>query len=140
MRNICTESDIARMKGSATERSAVITDRVEVEVLPSPSPKTSVAQTYAMFGQWDWRRLRDYVVDQITRHHGAPSRDPMREASIFKGFINRWGSERAEQIARYVFERCDGRWAKEPVTLARFCKNADPFFATPISEKLEPVA
>lgn len=102
-----------------------------------PLSSTQTAHLLRPADQWDWRDLRDYVIAEITVRHGAPHRDPVREAATFKGFLTRWGTQ-AVDIAQAAFLIYDGRWGKagEPITVSRFCKNADPTFAQVIADRL----
>lgn len=100
-----------------------------------PLSTTQAAHMLRPADQWDWRDLRDYVIAEITTRFGEPHRDPVREASIFKGFLSRWGA-RAVDIAQTVFVVYGGKWNKEPVSITRFCKNADPSFAQVIADRL----
>ena len=84
---------------------------------------------------WDWRDLLDYVVDQIERLHGPFVRESGKEYGIFNSFVSRWGIQSAA-IARYAFETCDGYWVNAPVSITRFTKGNDPFFALPISQRI----
>lgn len=86
-------------------------------------------------GEWTWEQLRDYTVSQIEQKWGARPRDPMKEAGIFKGFISRWGSQ-AETIARIAFEVHGGIWNGAPVSVQRFCKGSDPYFAAVIAKNI----
>lgn len=85
--------------------------------------------------QWTWSELRDYVVAQIEDLHGPFPRDARKEASIFQRFCKEYGSA-APAIARYAFEVKDGRWKGAPISVSRFCKASDPWFAQPILEYL----
>ena len=69
------------------------------------------------------------------RRWGPQRRDPIREASIFKSFVGRWGVD-AKVISQYVFEIADGFWMGSPVTINRWTKGSDPYFATVIIQKL----
>lgn len=88
---------------------------------------------------WDWEALRDYVVDKIEFFHGGFPRDFLKEKAIFSRFAKEFGTD-AVRIARFVFEgpAADGRWAGAPVSINRFCKGSDEFFARPILEKIGP--
>ena len=86
-------------------------------------------------GQWDWRALRDYVVAEIERQHGAWPRDEKKEYGIFSSFVKRWG-EQAGEIAVAAFSVHGGMWSGKPITINRFCKGSDPYFAKPIAENL----
>lgn len=84
---------------------------------------------------WTWRDLRDYVIDHLGKLHGDLHRDPLKESGIFKSFLKRWGDQ-APAIARYAFEECGGKVDGDWVKLTSFCRNSDPFFAEPISQRL----
>lgn len=85
--------------------------------------------------QWSWQEVRDYVLEQIQLRQGAQPLDGHKLIGIFKGFVGRWGDQ-AAPICRYVFETCDGIWMGRPVTVTSWCRNADPYFAQAISERL----
>lgn len=86
--------------------------------------------------EWDWRQLRDYVMRSIAERHGPqPAGDEIKNQSIFKSFAQRWGNQ-AGPIARFAFEDQDGFWRDAPVTVSRFTKGNDAYFAGPISERL----
>lgn len=85
---------------------------------------------------WSWRELRDYVADEIIKRFGVFPRDDIREAAIFKSFVDRWGIDEARTIATFAFETQDGRWKGAPVGMTRFCKASDPYFAEPITRHL----
>lgn len=85
--------------------------------------------------QWSWSDLRDYVVAQVEERFGAFPRDSKKEYGIFKRFAEAWGA-RAGRIARYAFEVEGGYWLGAPISVYRFTKNSDPFFAEPISARL----
>lgn len=84
---------------------------------------------------WDWRQLRDYVVGQIEHFHGPQPRDPRKEKSIFSSFLDRWGSQ-APLIAKAAFEVHQGMWQSAPISVNRFCKASDGYFAQVIAERL----
>lgn len=110
---------------------APVVERVSVTPIPS--------STHLLRGesQWDWSQLRDYVVAEIVRRHGPQPRNPKTEASIFKSFLNRWPDGQAVRIAKAAFEIHDGMWGKAPISVNRFCKASDEFFASPILARLE---
>lgn len=83
----------------------------------------------------DWRVLRDYVVEQITKYNGAFPRDTKKEKGIFTSFISRWG-DKAMPIAKAAFEVHQGVWHNAPVRIQRFCINSDPYFACVIARTL----
>ena len=114
-----------------------ITTTVQVEEKVSVKPKLSSSKEFLGKTVWGWRELRDYVVIEIERRYGAFPRDQRKEYGIFNSFVNRWGAEDAQAIARYAFEMLDGRWAGAPISIFRFCKGSDDFFARPILDYVE---
>jgi hypothetical protein len=85
---------------------------------------------------WSWEQLRDYVLRAVAERHGPqPRRETPQVNSIFKSFVTRWGRN-AGPIARFAFEQQDGYWRSAPVTITRFTKGNDDYFAGPISERL----
>lgn len=84
---------------------------------------------------WNWRQVRDYVIDQIEQRQGTFHREGGKEYGIFMSFCGRWG-DKAGPIARYAFEVCDGIWRDQPITVTRFTKGADPYFAVVIADRL----
>lgn len=111
----------------------------EVEVVESVEvqPRANGHHEYLALadGDWGWRELRDYVVDQIERQHGVFPRDPKKEYGIFSRFVNAFGADSA-RIARFAFEVEGGHWMGAPVSVQRFCKGSDAFFAQPILDRL----
>jgi hypothetical protein len=105
------------------------------EVTVTVNPSTSSSFLLRSDEAWDWQDLRDYVVREIEARFGVFPRNPLREAATFKSFMTRWGVQ-APAIARYAFETLDGRWAGAPISVNRFCKNSDPYFAAVIAETI----
>lgn len=114
-----------------TATAPVITETLTVTALPSQSRTHLMKDEQA----WGWEELRDYVVSAIEARFGTFPRDAKKEAAIFRRFATAHGP-RAGAIARYAFETCDGWWMNAPVTVTRFCRGSDPFFASPIMERL----
>ena len=83
----------------------------------------------------DWRRLRDYVVEQIEAHSGPFPRNPAVESQVFKSFISRWG-DKSMDIAKMAFNTFGGYWHNAPIRISRFTKNNDPYFACVIARDL----
>ena len=98
-----------------------------------PPPQPEPAPSWPGGDHWAWSDLRDYVVSQIETRFGAFPRDAKKEAGIFKSFLARHGDD-AVAIARFAFEVEDGYWAGAPISVNRFCKASDPYFA----EKIKP--
>jgi hypothetical protein len=101
----------------------------------SPIPSSQGRMFLASSGPWSWEALRDYVVVSIERRWGPFERNPMTEYRIFTSFLKRWGPK-AEPISRYVFEIRDGLWRGSPVTIYRWTKGSDPYFASVIADRL----
>lgn len=101
---------------------------------------TPVASTAAGFvmkpeSAWGWQDLRDYVIREMEKRNNPQVRDPKKEASIFKGFLSRWG-DKAPAIAKTAFEVHDGMWRNAPISVNRFCKASDQYFAAVIAERV----
>jgi hypothetical protein len=131
LRNFDTDLDQPTTK---VETSTVqVIDRVEVV----PRPTAQVARTDVLVAdeEWAWQHLRDYVVHEIEARFGPFPHDSIKEASIFKAFLSRHG-KRSAAIARHAFEVCEGRWAGAPISVNRFAKNSDPYFAEVIAARL----
>lgn len=120
------EADVA-----VAQTLSTVTEEVRV------TPVASAAASYAMKDEqaWGWADLRDYVIREIEMRHGPQVRDPKKEAGIFKGFLSRW-PEQAIAIARAAFEVHDGMWRNAPISVNRFCRASDQYFAAVIAQRL----
>jgi hypothetical protein len=83
----------------------------------------------------DWRVIRDYVVEQVTKYSGSFPRDAVKEYGIFTSFVQRWG-DKAMPIARVAFEVHKGVWHNAPIRIQRFCHGSDPYFSCIIARGL----
>lgn len=130
LRNFDTELDQQGVTRLVTTTTEVVVEE-SVRVVHKPS------QLRAYLGKtdWSWDDLRDYVVAQIEDRFGAFPRDARKESGIFKSFLARWG-DKAQPIAQYAFEVTDGRWGGAPISVNRFCKGSDPYFAEKIAARL----
>lgn len=93
--------------------------------------------------QWGWTDLRDFVAHEIELRFGPiRSRDAAKEAGIFKRFLKDWPGGVGVMIARHAFspEACDGWWNSAPISLERFCRASDEYFAVPIGMRLADAA
>lgn len=99
------------------------------------TPVAGAAYLMKPDSQWTWEDLRDYVMGQIVAYHGPQLRNPVKEAGIFKGFMARYG-DKAVGIARFAFEQQRGMWQRAPISVTRFCKGSDPYFADQIARRL----
>ena len=130
LRNFDTDLDLV-----GTSRLVKTTTEVVIEERLTVTHKPSASRAYLGKSDWSWDDLRDYVVAQIEERFGPFPRDSRKESGIFKSFLARWEGQ-AQGIARYAFEVADGRWGGAPISVNRFCKNSDPYFAQVIAERL----
>lgn len=108
---------------------------VQEQVVIRPQATRTTTHVAIAAEDWGWDQLRDYVVTEIEKVRGVFPRNTITEKSIFVGFLNRWGAD-APRIARYAFEVAGGYWRNAPISVNRFCKNSDEYFAKPIAEHL----
>lgn len=120
----------APVSTTSTVTAPVIQERVSVR-----RPETRTTDVGKGAASWTWEDLRNYVVRSIERIHGPFPRDAIKEKAIFSSFVTRWGAQ-AGPIAKFAFEECEGRWRGAPVSVTRFCKGSDHYFAAPIAERL----
>lgn len=99
------------------------------------TPVAGAAYLMKPDGSWSWEDLRDYAVGQIVMYHGPQVRNSVKEAAIFKGFLARYGAK-AVPIARFAFEQQRGMWQRAPISVTRFAKGSDPYFADIIAKRL----
>lgn len=124
---------------AATRKTTTVVETIPVvEETVTVRPVASQAAGYAMKAEtaWGWQELRDYVIREIEKRHGPQVRNPKTEASIFKSFMSRW-PEQAVAIARSAFDVHDGMWHNAPISVNRFCKASDPYFAQPLAERVK---
>lgn len=104
-----------------------------------PEPKAPPSERRAFLAvapeQWSWTDLRDFVVAEIQSRQGPQPRNPKTESAIFKRFKETWG-DHAGPIACHAFSVYDGWWAGAPISVNRFCKGSDPFFAAKIEKAI----
>lgn len=98
-------------------------------------PSQSAGFVMRTEGEWGWSDLRDYVIREIEARHGVQVRNPKTEASIFRSFITRY-PETYVAIAKAAFEVHNGMWRNAPISVNRFCKASDPYFADVIVKNL----
>lgn len=115
--------------------------RVRETVTVTPVRRSAAPQHTAYKGKpptsWDWRDLQAYVVEKITEIHGAQPRDTNKELGIFTSFAGRHGAD-AGPIAVFAFETQTqpGYWMGAPISVSRFCKGSDKYFAERIKQRL----
>jgi hypothetical protein len=134
LRNFDSPADVLprRQVVKPTEEPVTVIEEVKV----TPRANTYHGHLTVADDQWTWRELRDFVVDRIEAHHGTFPRNEVTEAAIFKRFMTQWGTA-APTIARYAFgDECQGYWKGAPISVNRFCRSSDPWFAMPISDRL----
>lgn len=115
-------------------KTEVIPAEVAEKIIARPTVIASKTHLTAT-GSWSWEQMRDYVLGEITARWGARPRDPLKESGIFKGFVGRWG-DKSEPIARAAFEIYNGIWNGAPVSVERFAKGSDPYFAEVLAKNL----
>lgn len=138
LQNFDTDLDTAGVTRMVkTTVAPVVTETVTVTLKPSDRTQF-IAKSE---DSWEWGDLRDFVVAEIEKRTGAFPRDFKKEAGIFKSFMARWG-DKAPAIARTAFEVHEGMWKGAPISVNRFCKGSDPYFAQPIADRLsdQPIA
>ena len=115
----------------------MLAEAADTVTVVAVSPPAVVSSTTPLTASeaWTWEQRRDYVVGEITARWGARPRDPLKESGIFKGFVNRWGAQ-SEPIARAAFETYNGIWNGAPVSVERFSKGSDPYFAEVIAKSV----
>ena len=128
--------EIAQTAGKAETATTTLSTTV-VEERVTVTPVASVTRSWLLKepAEWGWRELRDYVVHEIESRFGPFPRDAVREASIFKSFVSRYGTASAF-IAQAAFEIYQGWWANAPISTNRFCKASDKFFGDVILGRL----
>lgn len=132
MPNIRQQEAFARLlalQGQTARTEPVVTERVTVTAV------AGAAYLLKQDSEWSWEDLRDYVTGQIEQYHGPQVRNAMKEASVFKSFLSRHGSQ-AVAIARFAFEVERGMWQRAPISVNRFCKASDVYFADVIKGRL----
>lgn len=110
---------------------------VKQEVTTAPVGRTESVYLTKRPSEWTWQDLRDYVITESEKRFGPQVRDPKKETGVFKGFVSRHGIEDAVMVAMAAFEVYEGIWRKAPVTVNRFCRNSDEFFANVILARLK---
>jgi hypothetical protein len=130
--NFDTELDVQGVSAMVVQTSApAITETVTIHQQPSQR----VQYVGKPDSDWAWDDLRDYVVREIEQRFGVFPRDSKKEYGIFHAFCGRWGDQ-APAIARFAFEVEDGRWAGAPISINRFCRNSDDYFASIIAKRI----
>lgn len=132
-------ADVHQRKTATTviEEPTVVVSPVVVQTITTTTlPETSVGYLGKTDDQWGWEDLRDYVVREIEARHGVQPRDFRKESGIFKSFMTRYGAD-AVPIARLAFSPVfDGWWKSAPISVTRFCKGSDPYFADVLRARL----
>lgn len=128
------------------QQSQIATTEVTPQVTQTVAVAVSERRDYVATDStsWSWSQLRDYVIAQIETRRGGPiPRDAVKEAAIFRRFISPpkpdgsggWG-KLAGPIAEHAFTVCDGWWMNAPISVNRFTKGNDSYFAQPIADRL----
>ena len=140
---LSTQVETKPQDGSIIQTGSTMAITATTEVIPSHEAQQIIGRSVGIQGQthlmgggsWSWEQMRDYVVGQIEARWGARPRDPLKESGIFKGFVGRWGAQ-SEPIAKTAFEVYNGLWNGAPVSVERFAKGSDPYFAEVIAKNL----
>ncbi len=116
-----------------TQQAPTVTQRVTIEQAPSRADLLVAAK------DWTWAELRDYVASEIMIRFGAFPRDSRKEYGIFNRHMNTFGFD-SIRIAEHAFGPvCEGWWGGAPISINRFCRASDPYFSTPILDRLNEV-
>lgn len=129
------EPVVTRTRPQANIVVATNVPQVVETVTVTPRPSQAAGFVLRPDSDWGWQDLRDYVVREIERRGGAVVRNPKTEASIFKSFMTRH-PDKAVAIAKAAFEVHDGMWRNAPISVNRFCKASDEYFASVIATNL----
>lgn len=133
-----TRTATTRKEKTGAAAVEVVSQAPQVESVVTVTPvrqQDSATHLINAGEQWTWQQLRDYVVTQIQHFHGPQPSNPVKEKAIFSGFLSRWGSD-AVIVARAAFEVHDGMWHSAPISVNRFCKASDAYFAAPILDRV----
>lgn len=82
------------------------------------------------------QQLLDYIVRNIVIRWGEFPRVIEKDEAIIKSFYSRFGHDDAWRVARAACESYGCVWNKSPLTVLRFTRNSDPYFAKVILEAL----
>jgi hypothetical protein len=130
-----TDLDKARQGGRTITVSQTVPAVQETVTVVRPTRETRTSDVGVDPSSWSWEQVRDYTVRQIESFHGEFPKQPERINSIFKSFCSRHGAD-AGPIAVAAFALYQGRWKGSPISVTRFCKGSDDYFALPIKERL----
>jgi hypothetical protein len=113
-----------------------------IVMTPPPAAPTKLANIVApavsrtdLTGGEPWEQVRDYVVSQIEERWGPMPRNPIKEKAIFSSFANRYG-DKAMPIARAACETHRCEWRSAPLSVSRFTKGCDPYFAEVLAQRV----
>lgn len=109
---------------------------VQVSQVVTVNPVAARSDLLVEETKWSWQELRDYVVSQIEQRFGPFPRDARKEYGIFNRFLTEHG-ENGIRAAKAAFEIYDGWWNGAPISVNRFTRGSDPYFVTPILERLD---
>lgn len=116
------------------EQAPAVTETVVVEKV-TVTDVAGAAYLMKDDAEWTWEDLRDYVMRKIEDFHGPQVRSATKESAVFRSFHQRHGRD-AVRIARHAFEVQRGMWQRAPISVNRFCKGSDPYFADKIKSRL----
>lgn len=124
--------DFAELRQAKVRQQEIVQQvpvQVRQEVTTSRVGTAESAYLLKPAAQWTWEDLRDYVITEAEKRGGPQIRNAAKEAGILKAFINRHGIADAVLVAQAAFEIYEGVWRSTPVTVTRFTKNNDSYFA-----------
>lgn len=78
--------------------------------------------------------LDEHILGLIARYSG-PQLPNYQTGEILGGFIQRHGPDNVMAICHQAFEVHQGMWRGAPVTIQRFQRHHDDFFAIPLLEE-----
>lgn len=123
--------------GMPTSTAVVEPKEVALKEMVAPIAASMSREHMVAGGNWStWSHLRDYVVASIEDTIGAFPRNPVIEKSVFSSFFDRWGPSASQQIAQCAVEFHGCWWRNSPLSVQRFCKGNDPYFAMVIAKQL----
>lgn len=122
----------ARPRTEVVTQVPVVQETITIKAVPQ-----AVDRNGGSTSNVTWQKLRDYVTAQVEATSGPFPRDVRKENTIFMAFMARW-PEQAMDIARFAFESCEGIWKGAPVSVVRFHRTSDSYFAEPIAKLINP--
>lgn len=117
------------------DESSDIEPDIDPETVAQMAPTRSRTDLIVETSEWGYQQVRDYVIRSIEEQVGSFPRNMIKETAIFKAFCDRWGDQ-AVAIARAAVEHHGCWWKNSPLSVNRFCKGSDPYFAEIIAAQI----